>query len=131
MNLVQDIVSLILNTGHASKQVSLLLQSTFTLSSLQTYGRMNKVFMCLSNKGTLDYLHALGEDYDVSVHKWWVNLEQNMIVQVHSILLTTKLKFISTLLFLLSSSQVVHHFIQFSLRDSNCSSTFGSSPVQS
>ena len=37
MNLVQHIISLILNTGHASKQVSLLLQSdyiTFTSSSL-------------------------------------------------------------------------------------------------
>ena len=36
--------------------------------------------MCLSHKGTLDYLEALVEDYDVAVHKWWVDLEQNMIV---------------------------------------------------
>ena len=43
------------------------------------------MFMCLSHKGTLDYLDALGEDYDVAVHKWRVDLEQNMAVQVHSI----------------------------------------------
>ena len=74
MNLVQRIISILLNAGHASK-----LGFIHSLQSVLCYRRLQKILLCTSHHTTIKSLNSLGEKHDSAVHEWRSEIEKTMV----------------------------------------------------
>lgn len=70
------IQSLLLDTGHCSKQVCcytlLYLLDMFTriYSCIQVYYRLQKIMICMSSDSTQKLIESMGSNHDKAVQQW-------------------------------------------------------------
>jgi len=70
-NLLQSIVSLMLYSSQAPKQVSCkILFNVIWLYFCKVYSRLQKACLCLSHKSTVTFVDKLGVNYDSTVMNW-------------------------------------------------------------
>lgn len=82
VSLIQQITSLILYSGHASKRVSdnsgIYCTRLNTYVYVQVYDRLQKVGLCLSHGRTIKLVDRLGEGFDERVLHWKSLIESTM-----------------------------------------------------
>lgn len=82
MSLVQKITSIILYSGHTSKQVSPVIPDSVTCSKhyhyFKVYTRLQKLNFCMSHSTVIRLVNQLGFNHDIEVKQWKESLEQNL-----------------------------------------------------
>ena len=83
LNLLQKIISLVLYSGHSSKQVSFLLTGNsapiiIVFVLVQVYHRLQPLNITVSYSSLLRLLKKVGENHDALVNTWKVAIVESM-----------------------------------------------------